>query len=1013
MAGRPQVSIRLGTSGRADVEKDFAAIGDAGDAQAKRYAASWERATADVEAAQERQAKAALRLQTVSSTPIQQQINAATGVGGQSGNAKASAEALARQLAQAETEARQLIAAIDPLFAATMRYEAQVERINAVKATGQLSEERYQQLLANEKTLLDQATAASQRSIGVRGQQRLGMQQLGFQMNDVASQMAMGTKASVIFAQQSAQTVQALQLMGGEGNKFLNFLKGPWGIALSVAVVALSPLIAKLFEGKDKVGQLVDKMKEQVDQARLNEQANRIWESSIDGLIDKTGKLIEKQKEQLETDRERMAQQLKDLQSSESDATAKIADTKQKLDAAKAELNAAAANYNVSPLELVAGTAQGLSGDAGLELQKLADNVNRLTRDYNEAQVAAGRFHSLVSGQEILIARDNAKALADPLEAIRQKYEGLRRAAEDAAQGNDKLRASLAATEADLDRKEAAEIKAAQDRNKGNGGSAIFDSQIAAYFDTANKYRGLSENKASDRGVLEAFFKEANQDLDPEKVKWCAAFVNAVLAANGVKGTGSLAAKSFLTFGKDDTKSPQKGDIAVVRTGAGDHVGFVDSVDKAGNVKMLAGNTGDKVAEATYSKNQVLGIRRPPTPSEAAANDNKAAADALQATQGFDSDLEKLRQQYLQALEKFNAASDQQATVQLQRVQEQHDAEAKEIASNLAAGKYGDATSDLAITRAKQLQAANDAAAKEKDAAIRLQYSVDYLKQQDSSQEQLTGFKLDDLRYQQSIARTSDQRKRLGDQIIDIEYKEKERHLQYLLALDKLTGNTEDAAKIAAELANMPKEKARDQDANNRDNKSPLQAYFDSLPQNMADVNQSIQNIEVSGLQKFNSELTDALMNSKSLKDLWHNLKGVFHDTAAQILKDLIDLTIKMLIIRPILSALGMSPTPGFATGTEYFAGGRAWVGEHGPEMVTLPRGSKIHSASASSRMAANDAGGPPISITNYNDFRGAEPQAVDAINQRVDALAAAVPGMAIDAWSEATSRGAFRAQRR
>jgi hypothetical protein len=37
--------------------------------------------------------------------------------------------------------------------------------------------------------------------------------------------------------------------MGGEGNNaFLKFLGGPWGIALSVAVVALTPLIGKLFE---------------------------------------------------------------------------------------------------------------------------------------------------------------------------------------------------------------------------------------------------------------------------------------------------------------------------------------------------------------------------------------------------------------------------------------------------------------------------------------------------------------------------------------------------------------------------------------------------------------------------------------------------------------------------------------------------------------------------------------------------------------------------------------------
>jgi hypothetical protein len=60
--GRPQVSIRLGTTGRSDVERDFAAIGDSGEAQAKRYQASWERASAEAERALEKQAKAAARM---------------------------------------------------------------------------------------------------------------------------------------------------------------------------------------------------------------------------------------------------------------------------------------------------------------------------------------------------------------------------------------------------------------------------------------------------------------------------------------------------------------------------------------------------------------------------------------------------------------------------------------------------------------------------------------------------------------------------------------------------------------------------------------------------------------------------------------------------------------------------------------------------------------------------------------------------------------------------------------
>lgn len=51
---------------------------------------------------------------------------------------------------------------------------------------------------------------------------------------------------------------------------------------------------------------------------------------------------------------------------------------------------------------------------------------------------------------------------------------------------------------------------------------------------------------------------------------------------------------------------------------------------------------------------------------------------------------------------------------------------------------------------------------------------------------------------------------------------------------------------------------------------------------------------------------------------------------------------------------------PKFASGTDYFSGGNAIVGERGPEMVTLPRGSKIHPANETSKMG----GGTTVNVT-------------------------------------------------
>jgi phage-related protein len=61
-----------------------------------------------------------------------------------------------------------------------------------------------------------------------------------------------------------------------------------------------------------------------------------------------------------------------------------------------------------------------------------------------------------------------------------------------------------------------------------------------------------------------------------------------------------------------------------------------------------------------------------------------------------------------------------------------------------------------------------------------------------------------------------------------------------------------------------------------------------------------------------------------------------------------------------------ISPIPAFASGVRNFSGGLAVVGERGPELVNLPRGSDVYSNQESRQMA----GGQPVTINI--DARGA-----------------------------------------
>jgi hypothetical protein len=63
------------------------------------------------------------------------------------------------------------------------------------------------------------------------------------------------------------------------------------------------------------------------------------------------------------------------------------------------------------------------------------------------------------------------------------------------------------------------------------------------------------------------------------------------------------------------------------------------------------------------------------------------------------------------------------------------------------------------------------------------------------------------------------------------------------------------------------------------------------------------------------------------------------------------------------------SGIPKLASGTEYWSGGTALLGEHGPEMAQLPKGTRVTPAGATQRaLAGNDTAKPPVT---HNYFSG------------------------------------------
>lgn len=144
---------------------------------------------------------------------------------------------------------------IDPMAVAQNRFNRQMDEADLLLKTGTITLREHTQAVEMARTALQLhavkvagSAAANDRLTATTGQQKAGMQQLGLQLNDVATMYAMGANGAQIFASQAGQVIQAVQLMTGGTSMLAKFLGGPWGMAITTATVVMIPFIAKLFE---------------------------------------------------------------------------------------------------------------------------------------------------------------------------------------------------------------------------------------------------------------------------------------------------------------------------------------------------------------------------------------------------------------------------------------------------------------------------------------------------------------------------------------------------------------------------------------------------------------------------------------------------------------------------------------------------------------------------------------------------------------------------------------------
>jgi hypothetical protein len=425
------------------------------------------------------------------------------------------------------------------------------------------------------------------------------------------------------------------------------------------------------------------------------------------------------------------------------------------------------------------------------------------------------------------------------------------------------------------------------------------------------------------------------------------------------------------------------------------------------------------------------GVNLPPFLAPKGGRGRKPPADRSEELLAqMDKEILQADQEILQSKLGLAGSADQHLQIQVQLVQLEKTVRDKAIDEELAKAerehaehKITDAALKEAESKAAQLKAANAIEAQVKLQAIVEEQLTRADKAQFEASDQQRKFALDALHVADQLATTQEDHRRIQLQILDSEINQRRLQLEHEKQLAIRNGATADEIKVIQDqIDHLPAERAQGAAVIGQNTMNPLEKWAHDVPKTAAEIKEALQSIEVEGIDKLSDALTSVVMGTESLKQ-------AFHDLAASILADLLKMTIKMLIFRALSAAFGSiggagasaggggfssstaalgGAVPGFASGGSFLVGGRGGTDMNVLSINGIP---KVRVSASETVSVGNDNGPmmPGVNVTNYNDFRGADPAAVAAISQRINQMEAELPGKVVGTMKEAQDRFIWR----
>lgn len=796
----------------------------------------------------------------------------------------ATGEASREQRALAAS-ADMLRAELDPMYLAQKRFDDELNRADTLLAAGIIHQREYSAAIAQARgTLYAHAQAVT--GAGTNTNQlstntnalRYAMQGASYQVQDTFTQISMGANVLNVVAIQGGQLAGQFANIEGKAGSVARFMIGPWGLAITGALLVLGPLTKGLFEFGDATDEAVDKLKKDAIESDVAARAKARFAGSVEGL---TIALRDQDKALRETaSSERSAAERANIsaRTKRDEALATRQQTVALLEQAKARL-AVLSTPGASDARLAPARDEVKASIEGLEarLKTAQSNVDEAARQLNVTRVD--------------LAAEEAAIALDPVRSVTKLYD-------------DRIRA----------------LKNEQREQARLGKQIGAESKARLQQLEAEKKAAIETAQARQRA---ANAKPNNNQIGRE--------INVAEATSIIAGIGGRVTSGYRSTERqaqiyaDKLAGRHNGPVA--RPGSSKHeVGqAIDVAYGAGisesSIKQAFAREGVRVTKLINERAQgVFHVEFGKKGPSQQTIDNKAEI----ARQKVLSDDIAYGQEEQAARQRLAAATRKSAQSEDDRYREtvaaiNADAEAQKSKIDLQQEK------GLAKPRADNLRTLNEQTRKQQLQNAAADRALAILDQRFDAEQQNLESELAVLRISEDMALTDRDRRRIGLQILEAEQQQRR------LALERVRDTSKDPTAVASaqrSIAALPKIETAERGQFEQRTAGALDTYRQRLKATTADTNAALEEIGVRGLGNLEDKVASAA--GKVL-----GLKGAFGDFVGSAIADLARLAFKMAALAAIDALFPGSGSIGrFLTGK---AGGGKIEGKAGGGRIMGP----------------------------------------------------------------------------